>query len=266
MPKLRIIPLGGLGEIGKNMTALEYDGAILVVDAGNERAARGRPSERQAHLLQERRVARVALQAPEQGIALHDGEAAVALRVRALEPRERLVALAAEGVDLGDLVGRLRRVPGDELLERRVRLVVLVEVVLGDGRLSLENEPARHYDLLVVDAFSGDAIPVHLLTKQALELYFRHLEPGGILALHITNAHLDLEPVVQMLASALGKHALLVSTDSDEERKISSCQWALISTRPIESPEMLEKARGLKGKPGLRLWTDDYNNLFQILK
>lgn len=141
-----------------------------------------------------------------------------------------------------------------------------VEVVLGDGRLSLENEPARHYDLLVVDAFSGDAIPVHLLTKQALELYFRHLEPGGILALHITNAHLDLEPVVQMLASALGKHALLVSTDSDEERKFYKSQWALISTRPIEAPEIREKARALKGKPGLRLWTDDYNNLFQILK
>ena len=69
-----------------------------------------------------------------------------------------------------------------------------------------------------------------------------------------------------MLASALGKHALLVSTDSDEERKFYKSQWALISTRPIEAPEIREKARALKGKPGLRLWTDDYNNLFQILK
>jgi spermidine synthase len=141
-----------------------------------------------------------------------------------------------------------------------------VDIVLGDGRLSLENEPDRQYDLLVVDAFSGDAIPLHLLTKQALELYFRRLEPGGILALHITNSHLDLEPVVRKLASALEKHALLVETDGNEERKIYRSQWALLSTLPVKDPEILGKARALKDRPDLRLWTDDYNNLFQILK
>ncbi|HET7319945.1 MAG TPA: fused MFS/spermidine synthase [Nitrospirota bacterium] len=141
-----------------------------------------------------------------------------------------------------------------------------VDVVLGDGRLSLEREPDRSYDLLVIDAFSGDAIPVHLLTKQALELYFRRLEPNGILALHITNSHLDIEPVVGKLASALGKHALLVETDNDEEKKIYRSQWALLSTRPVNDPEILGKARALKDRPDLRLWTDDYNNLFQILK
>ncbi|HET7319520.1 MAG TPA: fused MFS/spermidine synthase, partial [Nitrospirota bacterium] len=141
-----------------------------------------------------------------------------------------------------------------------------VDVVLGDGRLSLEREPDRRYDLLVIDAFSGDAIPVHLLTEQALELYFRRLDPDGILALHITNSHLDIEPVVAKLASALGKQALLVETDGDEERKIYRSQWALLSTRPVNDPEILGKARALKDRPGLRLWTDDYNNLFQILK
>jgi spermidine synthase len=141
-----------------------------------------------------------------------------------------------------------------------------VDVVLGDGRLSLENETGRRYDLLVVDAFSGDAIPLHLLTKQALELYFSRLEPGGILALHITNSHLELEPVVRKLASALEKHALLVETKADDEHKIYRSQWALLSTFPVKDPEILEKARALKDRPDLRLWTDDYSNLFQILK
>jgi spermidine synthase len=141
-----------------------------------------------------------------------------------------------------------------------------VDVVLGDGRLSLEREPDQRYDLLVVDAFSGDAIPVHLLTKEALELYFRHLKPAGILALHITNTHLDLEPVVEKLANTLGRRALLVSADSDESRKIYRSKWALLSQTVLTSPALQEAAEDLAARPGLRIWTDEYNNLFQILK
>jgi SAM-dependent methyltransferase len=141
-----------------------------------------------------------------------------------------------------------------------------VEVVLGDGRLSLEREPDQQYDLFVVDAFSGDAIPVHLLTKQALELYFRHLKPGGILALHITNTHLDLEPVVRKLSDVLGKQAVLISTDSDEQHNLYRSKWALVSSRPIESRDIDNAAEELTARPDLRVWTDDYNNLFQILK
>ncbi len=141
-----------------------------------------------------------------------------------------------------------------------------VDVVLGDGRLSLEREPGSRYDLLVVDAFSGDAIPVHLLTKQAMELYFRHLKPGGILALHITNTHLDLEPVVERLATTLGKHALLVSTESDSKRNLYRSKWALLSSVPVTSSVILAKAEELTARPDLPVWTDDYNNLFRILK
>jgi spermidine synthase len=141
-----------------------------------------------------------------------------------------------------------------------------VDVVLGDGRLSLEREPDQRYDLLVVDAFSGDAIPVHLLTKEALELYFRHLKPAGILALHITNTHLDLEPVVEKLAGTLGKRALLVSTDSDGSRGIYRSKWALLSRAALASPALQEAAEDLAKRPGLRVWTDEYNNLIQILK
>ncbi len=140
------------------------------------------------------------------------------------------------------------------------------DVVLGDGRLSLEREPNQRFDLLVVDAFSGDAIPVHLLTRQALELYFRHLLPSGILALHITNSHLDLEPVVEKLSSSLGKQALLVSTASDAKHRIYRSIWALLKSKPFTSSRIVNAARSLKPQSDLRVWTDDYNNLFQILK
>ncbi|MGE5172452.1 MAG: spermidine synthase [Betaproteobacteria bacterium] len=141
-----------------------------------------------------------------------------------------------------------------------------VDVILGDGRLSLEREPDQEYDLLVADAFSGDAIPVHLITQQALELYFRHLKPGGILALNIANTHLDVEPVVEKLAAALGKHSLVVSSSSDMQHNIFPALWALLSSEPITAPIVTKVARKPASRPGLRVWTDDYNNLFQILK
>jgi spermidine synthase len=140
------------------------------------------------------------------------------------------------------------------------------EVIMGDGRLSLEREPNQHYDLLVIDAFSGDAIPVHLITKQAMELYFRHLKPNGILALHITNRHLDLEPIVDRLSRELAKHAVLIANDRDEEKKIYSSDWVLVSSRSIMSPKIIDAAEELETRPDLRVWTDDYSNLFQILK
>jgi hypothetical protein len=140
------------------------------------------------------------------------------------------------------------------------------EVVLGDGRLALEREAPQNYDLLVADAFSGDAVPVHLLTKQAWEVYFRHIKPSGILALNITNTHLELAPIVEKLAATLGKHIVIVTNDTDDERKYHCARWALVSTKPITSSAILDNADEPAARPDLRVWTDDYNNLFQILK
>lgn len=140
------------------------------------------------------------------------------------------------------------------------------EIILGDARLSLEQEKDQQYDLLAVDAFSGDSIPAHLLTTQALELYFRHLKPDGILALHVSNAHLDLEPVVDKLGITLGKHATLVSSAEDDVEEIYSSDWVLMTSQPLTSPEIEEAAGKLRSNPDMRVWTDDYNNLFQILK
>lgn len=141
------------------------------------------------------------------------------------------------------------------------------EVILGDGRLSLEREPPQGYDLLVIDAFSGDAIPVHLLTTQALELYFRHLKPGGLLALHLTNTHLNLVPVVGGLARRLGKHGLLIANEDNQELGVARSTWAVLSTQPLDAPELQDiPPPEPQARSPVRVWTDDYSNLFQILK
>jgi len=141
-----------------------------------------------------------------------------------------------------------------------------VETVFGDGRLALEREPSQQFDLLVADAFSGDAIPVHLIDLQAIQLYFRHLKPDGILALNITNTHLNMCPVVDKLARALGKYAVVVVNPDDEDREIYYARWALLSSGPFRSPLITRVAAPLESRSDIRVWTDDYSNLFQILK
>jgi spermidine synthase len=140
------------------------------------------------------------------------------------------------------------------------------EIVMGDGRLSLEREQVQNYDLLVVDAFSGDAVPVHLLTRQAWEIYFRHLKDHGILALHITNTHLDLAPVIATLSRELGKYAVKIVEEKKEALNIYGTTWALVSAQPIKSHKIQDVGEVLIARPGSRIWTDDYSNLFQILK
>ena len=143
-----------------------------------------------------------------------------------------------------------------------------VEVLIGDGRLLLEQETDQHYDLLVVDAFSSDSIPVHLLTIEALQLYFRHLKLDGILALHISNLHLDLAPVIDRMRSALNKRAILITNKENDDEEIYGSDWVLMtSTRNLcDVPEIKEVAADLSSRKDLRVWTDNYSNLIQILK
>ena len=143
-----------------------------------------------------------------------------------------------------------------------------VEIVLGDARLSLEREPPENYDILAVDAFSSDAIPVHLLTREAFALYFRHLQPGGVLAVHVSNKHLNLAPVVERSAGSLGRRAVLIDTEDDDDNAVFGATWVLISSREsfFQYPFIRRAATPVKPIRGLRMWTDDYSNLFQILK
>jgi spermidine synthase len=142
------------------------------------------------------------------------------------------------------------------------------EVLLGDGRLLLEREADQHYDLLVVDAFSGDSIPVHLLTVESVRLYFRHLKKDGILALHTSNTHLDLRPVVERIAARLGKKTFCVINPGEEEKEIYGSDWVLLTSSEdlSENPFFLGQGAALPERPWIRAWTDDYSNLFQILK
>lgn len=142
-----------------------------------------------------------------------------------------------------------------------------VEMSLGDARLSLEREPPQGFDVLAVDAFSSDAIPVHLLTAEALETYFRHLKPGGILAVHISNRYLDLKPVLREAAARFGRHARIVDEDADDARGVYGSTWVLIADEAkVFERAPLAAAEPLASDRRVRLWTDDYSDLWRILK
>jgi spermidine synthase len=128
----------------------------------------------------------------------------------------------------------------------------------------MEQEPPQHLDLLVLDAFSGDAIPVHLLTKEAFEVYQRHLNTNAIIAVHISNHYLDLEPVVVNLARYFGyKLASIDYEESDDTWWLYASTWVLLSrSEQIISSPSIVKTNNIT----VPLWTDDFASLFQILR
>ena len=142
-----------------------------------------------------------------------------------------------------------------------------IEIVEGDGRLSLTREEPQRFDVLVVDAFSGDAIPLHLLTTEALALYRKHLAPGGILAFHISNRHVDLEPPIALLARAAGMQAVRVSSGPKDDIGEFGATWMLVSNNAafFARPEVAVHVRLPTERAGMRLWTDDYSSLLPIL-
>jgi hypothetical protein len=143
-----------------------------------------------------------------------------------------------------------------------------IEIVPGDARLSLEREKTRQFDVLAVDAFTGDSIPVHLLTLQAFRLYFRNLAPDGVLAVHISNRYLNLAPVVAAAAMKLGKEAVEITNPDDHANGIFNASWILLGTPGrFEGLEQVEAAGHiLRRARRNQLWTDDYSSLFRVLK
>ena len=140
------------------------------------------------------------------------------------------------------------------------------EMILGDARLSLEHEVPQHYDILVVDAFSGDAIPTHLLTREAAMLYKQHLSDNGILCIHISNLHFDLRPVVLGLAKDVGLESTCVVSGIDKSQGTQFCRWMLLSRQPIPQA-IVDRAEGLekRDQAGI-LWTDEWSNLLSVLQ
>jgi SAM-dependent methyltransferase len=145
-----------------------------------------------------------------------------------------------------------------------------VEFALGDARLSLEREPAQGFDVLAVDAFSSDSIPVHLITREALAVYLRHMKADGIVAFHVSNRFLQLPPVVGRLAKEHGLAVLLVSDEGKEgDDDHTKTDWVLLARDPkVLQAKEIQAAGPVapEEKPGWRTWTDDYSNLVQILK
>jgi predicted membrane-bound spermidine synthase len=154
------------------------------------------------------------------------------------------------------------------LASTRARL----DVEIGDARLSLERElrrsGPRDYDVLAIDAFSSDSIPVHLITREAVELYARHVAADGIIAVHISNRFLDLKPVLANIAQATGLTARLVSDAPENDRLASGTDWVLLAHEAavLDDPLIGGRAEPLTPVTGFSLWTDQFNNLLDVLK
>ena len=141
-----------------------------------------------------------------------------------------------------------------------------VEVVLGDARLSLEREAPQNYDVIAVDAFSGDSIPVHLITVEAVAEYLRHLKPEGVIAFHVSNRFLDLKPVLLAIAE---RHKLEYAYlhESGESGGTTSDWVVLTRHKPfILKPSIVEATEPVAPRPDWRIWTDSYNNLMQVFR
>jgi hypothetical protein len=143
-----------------------------------------------------------------------------------------------------------------------------INVVLGDARLSLASEAPQGFNVIVVDAFSGDAIPVHLLTKEALALYRRHLQPDGVVVFHVSNRYIDLEPVVAGIAADAGMAAVSVHTHGDDQNGFYYSDWTLVTTNQtlLHQPEIFNGSFPTPLDAKVRLWTDNYSSVFPLLK
>lgn len=147
------------------------------------------------------------------------------------------------------------------------RTAAKTDIVLGDARLQLEREPDQQFDVLVVDAFSGDSVPIHLLTYEAFAQYFRHLKPQGVLAVHITNRFLDLRPVVQTAADHFGAQVRLVQAAGLPEKLVLRSDWALLTrnTLLLQHPSLVD-ATTIAPRPGFRPWKDDYSSILSVME
>jgi hypothetical protein len=143
-----------------------------------------------------------------------------------------------------------------------------ITIIEGDARTSLAHETPQHFNILVVDAFSGDAIPLHLLTTEALTLYQKHLAPNGILAFHVSNQYLNLAPEIAQLAASIHMQAKIFDTPSVDARDEFRSTWVLVSASPtfFTLPDVAAIASPITPIPGLRAWTDDYSSLLPIFQ
>jgi len=202
-------------------------------------------------------------------------------------PRDRSLRVGAIGLGVGTIAAY--GMPGDYIRFYEINPAVTkiaanengyftylrdsrarIEIVPGDARLSMERELAngnpQRFDVLVLDAFAGDAIPVHLLTIEAIEIFLRELNPDGVLAIHVTNRYLDLQPVIREIADHFGLESGQVHQSGGPLVKPSD--WIVLARNDsvLGRAGFTSRLKPLDSRRQVRLWTDDYSNLFQILK
>jgi hypothetical protein len=205
--------------------------------------------------------------------------------LREMRPKKPL-QVGVIGLGAGVIGGWMR--PGDSLVfyEISPRVVDIArreftylsdtaartELVMGDGRLSLEREPPRGYDVLGIDAFSGDSIPMHLITREAMAIYVKHIKPDGVIVFQATNRFIDLLPVVKRLASEFGMEAVNVSDSPESEEGpeywYSSTDQIIVTRnkRLLEHPLIADVADLIEDRADLPTFTDSHHNLLRILK
>ena len=205
--------------------------------------------------------------------------------LREMQPKKPL-KVGIIGLGAGVIAAWMK--PGDELVfyEISPRVVDIArseftfledtpaktELVLGDGRLSLEREAPRQYDVMGIDAFSGDSIPMHLVTREAMAIYLKHLKPDGVIVFQATNRFIDLLPVVKRLADEFGMQAVNIA-DLPEgaegaEYWYSSTDQVIVTrnVKLLSWPKLAESSEEIDEKPGLPVFTDAHHNLLRILK
>jgi hypothetical protein len=147
-----------------------------------------------------------------------------------------------------------------------------VDIVMGDARLTLQEVPDKSYEMLVIDAFSSDAIPLHLLTREALQIYLNKTSDDCILAFNISNRYLDLEPILADLARDAGlvgriQHDRSPTEEQKEAGKAPSI-WAVMARRPSDLGKLVRNIHWneLTGRRDRKVWTDDFSNIFSVFK
>ena len=185
-----------------------------------------------------------------------------------------IAALAGPGdyIRFYEINPEVIRISGEHFTFRR-DTPAIVDVIPGDARIRMESELARgqpqNFDILAVDAFSSDAVPIHLLTRECIDTYWRHLEPDGLLLFHISNRVLNLEPVVRGLAAHCECEVRFVPSAGDDAAGVSQATWMVLAKNKafLQAPEVILAAKGPSGmQQSPLLWTDDFASLWQVLK
>ncbi len=143
-----------------------------------------------------------------------------------------------------------------------------VRIILGDARLTLTHEADHQFDLLVIDAYSSDAIPIHLITREAFELYLTKLKPGGAILCHVSNNHLDLEPVIGGLAANLKLTALTSTDDTNDEDGRRASTWMVLyeGDRPAYIPAADRSWQAARVCPSEQIWRDDFSSILNVMR